>query len=83
MGEAAGGRGKEGVSTSLPALGRGKQGYAPGCLPSRGLGSSLVHPRIGLPGPVAGEATLEPGSLASPPHPRPQPLGPFPGAKSY
>ena len=73
---------EEGCLYPPSRLGSRKPGYAPGCLPYRDLDSRLAHPRIGLPGPVAGEATLEPGSLACPPTPTPT-LGQFPGAKSY
>lgn len=64
---------EEGCLYPPSRLGSRKPGYAPGCLPYRDLDSRLVHPRIGLPGPVAGEATLEPGSLACSPTPTPTP----------
>lgn len=62
-----------GRRVSLPGFlrwGAGSRECAPCCLPSRNFAGRPRHPRTGLPGPVSGEASLEPGSLASlPPGP--------------
>lgn len=60
---------------SLPSVlrwGAGSRECVPCCLPSRNLAGGPLRPRAGLPGFASGEATLEPGWLASPP---PSPWG--------